>query len=98
MLFGNEVKLGKSYDGNTILKKAIAASQKLEFNYNQNFISIHFSALNYVNPTQTYYRYLLDGVDDNWREIVAKNGTGAATYTNLAPGTYVLKVKTASNS
>lgn len=98
MLFGSEVKLGKSYDGNTILKKAIASSPQLEFNYNQNFISIHFSALNYVNPTQTYYRYLLEGVDDNWREIVAQNGTGAATYTNLAPGTYVLKVKTASNS
>ena len=98
MLFGSEVKLGKSYDGNTILKKSIAASEQLELNYNQNFISIQFSALNYVNPTQTYYRYLLDGVDDNWREIVAKNGTGAATYTNLAPGTYVLKVKTASNS
>lgn len=98
MLFGSEVKLGKSYNDNTILKKAIASSPQLEFNYNQNFISIHFSALNYVNPTQTYYRYLLEGVDDNWREIVAQNGTGAATYTNLAPGTYVLKVKTASNS
>lgn len=98
MLFGSEVKLGKSYDGNIILKKAIASSQQLEFNYNQNFISIHFSALNYVNPTQTYYRYRLEGVDDNWREIIAQNGTGAATYTNLAPGTYVLKVKTASNS
>ncbi|MEO8253954.1 MAG: ATP-binding protein, partial [Flavobacterium sp.] len=98
MLFGAEVKPGKSYDGNIILKKSMASCQQLEFNYNQNFISIHFSALNYVNPTQTYYRYLLEGVDDNWREISAKNGTGSATYTNLAPGTYVLKVKTASNS
>lgn len=97
-LFGNEVKVGKSYDGNIILKNAIATSSQLELKYNQNFITIHFSALNYVNPTQTYYRYRLEGVDDNWREIVAKSGTGSATYTNLAPGTYVLKVKTASNS
>ncbi|MFC5681878.1 ATP-binding protein [Flavobacterium sp. MAHUQ-51] len=96
-LFGNEVKLGKSYDGNIILKKAIAASSQLELRYNQNFISIHFSSLNYVNPTQTYYRYWLKGVDDNWREIISKNGTASATYTNLAPGNYVLQVKTASN-
>nr|WP_314898082.1 ATP-binding protein [uncultured Flavobacterium sp.] len=98
MLFGTKVKPGESYDGNTILKNAIAATNRVALNYNQNFISIDFSALNYVNPTQTYYRYRLEGVDDNWREIVAQNGTGSATYTNLAPGTYILKVKAASNS
>ncbi|MFV8328287.1 ATP-binding protein [Flavobacterium sp. ZS1P14] len=98
MLFGEKVKPGESYDGNTILKNAVAATNRLELNYNQNFISVDFSALNYVNPTQTYYRYRLEGVDDNWREIVAQNGTGSATYTNLTPGTYVLKVKAASNS
>ncbi|TRX09504.1 response regulator [Flavobacterium gawalongense] len=98
MLFGAKVKPGESYDGNVILKNAIAATNRLELNYNQNFINVDFSALNYVNPIQTYYRYRLEGVDDNWREIVAQNGTGSASYTNLAPGTYVLKVKAASNS
>jgi signal transduction histidine kinase/ligand-binding sensor domain-containing protein/AraC-like DNA-binding protein len=98
MLFGTKVKSGESYDGNTILKNAIATTNRIVLNYNQNFISVDFSALNYVNPTQTYYRYRLEGIDDNWREIVAQNGTGSASYTNLAPGTYVLKVKAASNS
>ena len=98
MLFGTHVKTEESYDGNVILKNAIATTKSIALNYNQNFISVDFSALNYVNPTQTYYRYRLEGVDENWREIVAQNGTGAASYTNLAPGTYVLKVKAASNS
>ena len=98
MLFGTKVLSGEAYDGNTILKNAIAKTNRIALNYNQNFISIDFSALNYVNPTQTYYRYRLEGVDDNWREIVAQNGTVSASYTNLAPGTYVLKVKAASNS
>lgn len=98
MLFGTKVKSGESYDGNIILKNTIATTKSITLNYNQNFISVDFSALNYVNPTQTYYRYRLEGVDDNWREIVAQNGTGSASYTNLAPGTYVLKVKAASNS
>ncbi|RVT78321.1 hybrid sensor histidine kinase/response regulator [Flavobacterium sufflavum] len=98
MLFGTKVKSGESYDDNIILKNAIATTKSITLNYNQNFITIDFSALNYVNPTQTYYRYRLEGIDDNWREIVAQNGTGSASYTNLAPGTYVLKVKAASNS
>ena len=98
MLFGTHVKTGESYDGNVILKNAIATTYRITLNYNQNFITVAFSALNYVNPTQTYYRYRLEGVDENWREIVAQNGTGTASYTNLAPGNYVLKVKAASNS
>lgn len=98
MLFGAKVKQGQSYDGNTILKNAIASTDRVELKYNQNFISVEFSALNYVNPTQTYFRYRLEGVDDDWREISAQNGTGVASYTNLSPGTYRFMVKAANNS
>ncbi|HEY5508334.1 MAG TPA: ATP-binding protein [Paludibacter sp.] len=98
LLSGTNVKPGESYGGNTILKQSITTTKQIELNHNQNFIGIEFSSLNYVNPTQTYYRYRLEGVDDDWREIVAKNGTGNATYTNLAPGTYVFEVKAANNS
>ncbi|MFA5045362.1 MAG: ATP-binding protein [Paludibacter sp.] len=97
-LSGTNVKPDESYDGNTILKQSITTTSQIELKHNQNFIGIEFSSLNYVNPTQTYYRYRLEGVDDDWREIVAQNGTGNATYTNLAPGTYVFEVKAANNS
>lgn len=98
MLAGVAVKPNVSYEGNLILKQSISTTLKVQLRYNQNFIGIEFSALNYVNPTQTYYQYKLEGVDNEWREIVASNGTGNATYTNLAPGTYVFKVKAANNS
>jgi len=98
LLSGTTVKPGESYEGNTILKQSITTTRQVELNYNQNFIGIEFSSLNYVNPTQTYYRYRLEGIDDDWREIVANNGTGIASYTNLAPGTYVFEVKAANNS
>jgi signal transduction histidine kinase/DNA-binding response OmpR family regulator/ligand-binding sensor domain-containing protein len=98
LLSGTTVKQGESYDGNTILKQSITTTRQIELMHNQNFIGIEFSSLNYVNPTQTYYRYRLEGVDDNWREIVAQNGTGSASYTNLAPGTYVFEVQAANNS
>ena len=98
LLSGTTVKPGALYEGNTILKQSITTTRQVELNYNQNFIGIEFSSLNYVNPTQTYYRYRLEGVDDDWREIVSNNGTGNASYTNLAPGTYVFEVKAANNS
>ncbi|HLP06197.1 MAG TPA: ATP-binding protein, partial [Paludibacter sp.] len=97
-LFGTTVKPGEHYNGNEILGHSISSTDKIELRYNQNFISIGFSALNYVNPSQTYYRYRLEGLDNDWREISAANGDGSATYTNLAPGTYELQVEAANNS
>jgi len=98
MLFGSKVKQGQAYNGNTILKNSISSTDQIELKYNQNFISLEFSALNFVNPTLTYFRYQLEGVDEDWRELVAQNGTGAASYTSLAPGTYQLKVMAANSS
>ena len=83
-LFGNEVKQG-------------VATSEINLNYNQNFLSFEFSALNYINPTQTYYRYQLEGVDGIWNEIAATDGIGKIGYTNLSPGTYTLKVYAANN-
>lgn len=97
-LFGTEIKPGLSYRGNRILNRVIAATDYIELKYNQNFFSLVFSALNYVNPSQTYFRYKLEGIDKEWREIAAENGSGTATYTNLAPGTYHFYVKSANNS
>ncbi|EHQ28895.1 hybrid sensor histidine kinase/response regulator transcription factor [Mucilaginibacter paludis] len=97
-VFGKLIKPGEVYQGNKILEKSILASQSILLKYDQNFISLGFSALNYVNPSQTYYRYFLDGVDKNWHETAAPDGVGRATYTDLAPGAYLLKVLAADNS
>ena len=98
LLKGNEVKQGVSYDGNFILRRVISETDTVRLKYHQNFISLCFSALNYVNPTQTYYRYKLNGVDADWRETSSNNGSGMAIYTNLSPGTYKFEVFSANNS
>ncbi len=98
LLFGEKVKPGTLYDGNTILPRPIPSMERIVLKHNQNFISLEFSALNYVNPTQTYFRYRLEGIDEKWREVSSSSGTGTATYTNLSPGTYRFQVKSANNS
>ncbi|MDD2256676.1 MAG: ATP-binding protein [Bacteroidales bacterium] len=95
---GKEVKVGTNYGGNLVLQNTISNTKELKLKYFQNFISFDLSALNYVNPTQTYYKYQLEGVDQSWRELRPSNGIGHINYTNLLPGSYKLKVKATNNS
>lgn len=97
-LNGQRVMEGSTYNGKVILDEVISVKDTVILKYNQNFVGLGFSALNYVNPTQTYYRYKLSGVDEDWSEISSGNGTGTAYYTNLAPGTYQFAVYSANNS
>ena len=97
-LFNKEVKEGVSYNGNIILPNSISSTRELSLNHDQNFFTIEFSALNYINPTQTYYSYKLEGVDKLWHEISSTDGMGQVSYTDLSPGTYIFKVKAADNN
>lgn len=91
-LFGRPVTEGASYNGRVILENAVASSGKIVLNYNQNFFSINFSGLNYINPIKTYFKYRLEGVDEDWRIEKSSSGIGEATYTRLPPGKYVFKI------
>lgn len=98
LLFGEEVHRDLSYNGNVILKKSITYTKRLFLKHKQNSFTIQFSALNFVNPTQTHYRYQLVGFDEQWQEASTSDGIGRANYTNLSPGTYNLKVNATNNS
>lgn len=95
---GKEVQAGTSDDASSVLAKTIGNTKEIKLKHDQNFISFDLSALNYVNPSQTYYAYKLEGVDPSWIEIRPSNGMGHINYTNLSPGSYQLKVKATDNS
>lgn len=69
--------------------------QTIRLNYNQNDISISFSALDYNNPDNNRYAYRLEGYQDKWVNTDA--GSRTASYMKLKPGTYTFMVK-GSNS
>lgn len=98
LVSGAEIKLGENYEGNIILDQSISSTKEIRLKHFQNFVGLEFSALNYVNPTQTFYRYLLEGTDHAWRETNTADGVGRVNYTNLEPGTYHLKVYAANNT
>lgn len=91
-LFGTHVSIGKRYQDNLILPQSVSSIRKITLKHTQNFFGIDFSALNYSNPTQTTYRFILEGIDENWNEVRSPSGVGHANYTNVAPGNYLFKV------
>ncbi|MBP2161152.1 MULTISPECIES: ligand-binding sensor domain-containing diguanylate cyclase [Asticcacaulis] len=54
-------------------------------------LSVEFSSLDFSAPDRNRYRYRLDGFEQDWNETDA--GHRVATYTNLRPGRYVLKLQ-----
>ena len=56
---------------------------------NENYIRFDFSALDMLNARQIRYRYMLEGLDEQWID----NGTSnSVIYTNLKGGDYRFKV------
>lgn len=71
------------------------AKTPLVLNYNQNFLSFDFTALNYTQPERMTFRYKLDGLDEDWTET---NLFRTVNYPKLAPGTYTFKVFAANSA
>lgn len=57
----------------------------LHFSYNQNFFTIQFSVPELVTPHKLKFRYKLEGLDKEWREV---EDVREVSYTNVSPGKY----------
>lgn len=76
-----------------MLASHISLATSLTLTHRDNIISIDFSTLNFIIPEKNKYAYRLEGLEEEWNYVT----TPTATYTNLAPGNYVLSIKGASN-
>jgi signal transduction histidine kinase/DNA-binding response OmpR family regulator/ligand-binding sensor domain-containing protein len=95
-LFNSIIKENTLYGGRAILQRSLNQTKEIRLRYNENYFSLEFAGLNYVNPSQTYFKYKLENLDRNWTEILA-HGQGSVTYTGLQPGDYCFKVYAANN-
>lgn len=96
-LFNKSVSSGEEYNGRTLFAEIVDKSRSVELDYDENFVTIEFSGLNFLHPSLTHFRYRLDGADKDWTLFMADNGNGSATYSNLSPGTYRFRVQAAGN-
>jgi signal transduction histidine kinase len=89
-VLGRSVKLGPK----SPLKRVITQSTDLLLTHNQTMLSLEFSALSYLNPASTRYRYKLDGLDTDWNQVGSNQRV--VTYTSLPAGKFKFRVQAAT--
>ncbi|MBX2925656.1 MAG: histidine kinase [Chitinophagaceae bacterium] len=62
--------------------------------YSERSVGVVFSAAYYNNPEKMRYRYKLQGLDNEWKEIGNSN---IVQFTSLAPGKYTLLMEASLN-
>ncbi|HCC53078.1 MAG TPA: hybrid sensor histidine kinase/response regulator [Porphyromonadaceae bacterium] len=76
------------------MPQSLPYSDKLTLNHTQNTFSVDFSTFNFSESNMTKYSYILEHYDKTWSTAATEN---KASYKNIPPGKYTLRVK-ASNS
>ncbi len=66
----------------------------VQLRYNQNFITVSFTALDYHAPSKNAYAYMLEGFDPDWVQAGTRH---TATYANLPPGSYTFHLRAANS-
>ena len=69
-------------------------SKEIVVDYSDKMLTFYFASLEFTNHDKNEYAYKLEGFDEFWINNGNKN---SATYTNLYPGSYKLKIKSSNN-
>jgi signal transduction histidine kinase/ligand-binding sensor domain-containing protein/DNA-binding response OmpR family regulator len=94
-IFNTPIRVNEKVHGRIILKKSITETREITLKYHENMFSVEFAALDYFQPIKNRFKYKLEGFNANWIETDA--GIRKASYTNLNPGAYILRVIASNN-
>ncbi|WP_264538209.1 two-component regulator propeller domain-containing protein [Flavobacterium sp. N1736] len=75
------------------LDNYISETSEITLGYDQGYIGLEFSAMNFINPEKNEYAYKLESSfnKDDWHTIGSQH---YINLTNLNSGTYLLKIRT----
>ncbi|MCP5048533.1 MAG: histidine kinase, partial [bacterium] len=95
LLSYKSVKVGEyGKNGEPVLKTNLRDTKQIRLSHNEKSLSFRFAALNFNKSGKNRYLYKLEGYDNQWIEAGPMR---TATYTGLAHGTYVFRVKGSNN-
>ncbi len=89
-LFNKPLAIAANAEDPSPLKNDITDTRSLTLSYKQSVFSFEFAALDYASADRKQYAYLLDNFDTEWNYVGSHN---TASYTNLSPGTYHVRLK-----
>ncbi|MFT3740130.1 MAG: triple tyrosine motif-containing protein [Breznakibacter sp.] len=81
-------------DSLSILRMSTLNLKELRLKHDQNSITFHFVANNYLSPQKNMFSYRLANYDDKWINATQNQ---SATYTKIPPGKYIFQLKAANN-
>lgn len=70
-------------------QRHVGEDQAIRLAPDEYTVTFTAAALNYTAPSRNLYRFRLEGFDEQWRDA---GTTRTASYTNLPPGRYTLRV------
>ncbi len=89
-LFNRSIKPGPE----TPLNSHINQTKKITLNHKQSIFTIDYLSIHFTHADKNQFAYIMDGFETDWNYV----GTlKQATYTNLDPGVYTFKVKSANH-
>ncbi|MDP3683422.1 MAG: two-component regulator propeller domain-containing protein, partial [Ignavibacteria bacterium] len=80
----------KVFGKEAALPQSLPATKEISLNYDQNFFSIDFTALDIAPSHKHQFAYLLEGIDPDW---VLSEQRSIAFYTDINPGKYKFFIK-----
>jgi diguanylate cyclase (GGDEF)-like protein len=89
-ILNEPVPIGGEQD---VLLRSITETEALTLSHAHSMFSFHFAALSYRSPEDNQYAYMLEGFDKTWHTV---GNQRSATYTSIAPGNYIFRVKAAN--
>ncbi|MEZ4740187.1 MAG: two-component regulator propeller domain-containing protein [Flavobacteriales bacterium] len=80
---------------NSPLKAPTFLSSAMEIPYSVNMVTFEFACMEFSAPRSHTYQYMLEGFDQEW---IVSGTNHSAIYTNLDPGTYNFRVRSADRT
>ncbi|MDL2214945.1 response regulator [Dysgonomonas sp. OttesenSCG-928-M03] len=71
------------------------ANGTVQLDYSHNSFAITFESINYRFQRDIAYQYILNGYEKSWSSM---SSNGIVQYTNVSPGSYLLKVRSLRQS
>lgn len=85
----------KRFGKSVTFDKPLPDLDRVEFSYDDAFISFQFAALSFSNSKNNRYAYKLEGMHDRWIPLGTRR---SIDFAGLNPGSYTLKVKGSNSS
>jgi signal transduction histidine kinase/ligand-binding sensor domain-containing protein/DNA-binding response OmpR family regulator len=95
-ILNENVEPGKLINNRVVLQESLTRLNSIDLNYKENVFSIEFASLDFAHNSRDKYAYKLEGFNTDW--LYTDGKLRRATFTNLDPGHYTLKVRVLKNN